>query len=220
MMMGKLLCALLVLGCSASVASAELLRGKLVAVDPDTNKLKFQAMDKETKKVGETKEYSVSDKVKVFVGMPGKVKEPVPEGLKAEALKKLDKRGSRAAIDVESATVTALYILPQKKKGNGGTPAGLIRGRIVSVDPDAGKLKFQAMDKETKKAGELKEYPVSEKVKVYRFTPGKGKEGPEEGGLKAEVLKNMDKRGARGGIVVTDGTVTAVFVAGQRKKEQ
>jgi hypothetical protein len=217
-MLHRYLLGLTVLGFSLGGASAELLRGKIISIDAEGKKVKFQITQKGAAKGGDTKDYDLSSKVKVMT-MAGREKKELDGGLKSEKVQKLPKGGARGAIDVEEGLVTGLYFVMQK--GGTGGRAGLQKGRIVSLDVEAGKLKFLAQSKGAGKSTEAKEYKISSKTMVMKIGSG-GKE-ELEGGLKASVFKAFPKEGIRGAIQVQEEEVTSIFVIdkkGRTKKEK
>jgi hypothetical protein len=110
-MLRKVLGSVVVLAVFCGFVSAETLKGKITKIEGKT--LSFATVDKETKKVGEAKEYKIADDVKVMVG--GKEKKELAGGLTNERLTKFGKKGINATIEVNEGVVTAITIAPAKK---------------------------------------------------------------------------------------------------------
>ena len=82
-------------------------------------------------------------------------------------------------------------------------------GRITKISPDS--VTFQTFDKETKKFGDAKSYPIAKDAKF--FTGKKDDKKAIEGGAKASIFKDIDeKKGLPAVISVNDSKVTEIRV--------
>jgi 3-dehydroquinate synthetase len=82
-------------------------------------------------------------------------------------------------------------------------------GRIVKISPDS--VTFQTFDKETKKFGDAKSYPIAKDAKF--FTGKKDDKKTIEGGVRASIFKDIDaKKGISAVISVNDSKVTEIRV--------
>src|SRR5262245_38894458 len=102
-MLRKFVCAVAILSLSIGLAVAEDLRGRITKVDG--SKLTFVTVEKDTKKVGDPKEYDVAKDCKVSK-MDKKNKVEISGGIKAEELTKIGEKGIGATISVNDGKVT------------------------------------------------------------------------------------------------------------------
>jgi hypothetical protein len=102
-----------------------------------------------------------------------------------------------------------------------------LRGKLLEVDQDTGKIKFKSLDPEIKKLGPTKEFKVADKVKIFKTSqPDKSDRAEIPGGIKAEQLSDFPRQGVRAWIevnkdnVVTEITLFARKLEGKKKKDK
>ena len=82
-------------------------------------------------------------------------------------------------------------------------------GKIVKISPES--VTFQTFDKETKKFGDAKSYPIAKDAKF--FTGKKDDKKAIEGGAKASIFKDIDATKGLGAVIsVNDNKVTEIRV--------
>jgi hypothetical protein len=91
------------------------------------------------------------------------------------------------------------------------------KGRITKISSES--VSIASYDKETKKLGDAKSYPLAKDAKFHMVKKDGDKEVSTEieGGVKASVFQKISAEGLPGAIEVTDGKVTEVRVRARKK---
>jgi len=123
-MLRRAVCAVAVFAVSVSLVMAEDIRGVITKVSDDGKTITVATRDKETKKLGEGKDYTVSSSVKINKGKYNKeekkveVGDTLKDGLTNEVFKNIGKRGVFATITTDdSGNVTQIVVFQGRGKG-------------------------------------------------------------------------------------------------------
>jgi hypothetical protein len=98
----------------------------------------------------------------------------------------------------------------------GFTAAETMKGRILGLDTETMKIKFQRMDEKNDPVGDLQELTVVEKAVVIRIDTTSKKRWEVKDGFQAEMFKSRSGKRVSMPAVLTlkDGKVTQLMIPG------
>jgi len=99
------------MGASLGVLSAETLKGRITKIDDKSVTIVVGKKDQKMEKT-----FDLASKVKVSKGAKKGVTEELSEGLKAEALQKLGKKGLHATVIIDASNKVSEIVIGEAKK--------------------------------------------------------------------------------------------------------